>query len=193
MHMVKVILWGMVLQGLYNESPSVSDICSYRWWSQTKLKTFVKIWASTHILREHETPPFRWRWHNKNLSICFFCWSDDLSIYLSIRLSIFFDPQGWNIYAKNNPMTDIDILYITNTCPLCSVYVIITSYPIQNSILFSLPFLKWPPGETTGGNHPKRSFNCSKILREPRKTIDQLSELRKHWKHKSTCLEDHPN
>ena len=121
--------------------------------------------------------------------------SVDLTTYLSIRLSIFFDPQGWNIYAKNNPMTDIDILYITNTCPLCSVYVIITSITPYNFEMTP----RWNNrGELSRNSafrrfDPKRSFNCSKILREPRKTIDQLSELRKHWKHKSTCLEDHPN
>ena len=103
-------------------------------------------------------PPFkfRWRWLNKNLSICF---SVYLTTYLSIRLSIFFDPQGWNIYAKNNPISDVDILYIlyiTNTCPLCSVYVIITSILYKILSYFPYPFFKWPSGETTGGNLPKR-------------------------------------
>lgn len=66
---------------------------------------------------------------------------------------------------------------------LCNHHIIsyIKIYPI-----FPTLFEMTTPGETTGGNLPKRSFNCSKILLEPRKTMDQLSELRKHWKHKST-------
>ena len=115
-------------------------------------------------------PPFkfRWRWLNKNLSICF---SVYLTTYLSIRLSIFFDPQGWNIYAKNNPISDVDILYIlyiTNTCPLCSVYVIITSILYKILSYFPYPFLNDPPVKPPGGTSRNAVvFIVLQLLQDP--------------------------